>query len=626
MNVVALKRRLLEKTQIGVWIIFSMAYFWIPDRWNTLLLAGAGGILGYFLLKKGVHPVPGHRFLLSVLIYTGLLVISGAMHWGALAKLPPETSITVTQFDAAWGLEKLSFVVSRYLSLPFLLGMLMLLFQDRTRFYDALPVLPVLFIPSLLVGVYQGLFDIDFLNVPYFASRSQASGLGPHGNAFGISLFLLFPLCIIGIIRKNHPAVKVGMLILSGGILGGILLSGSRTAWLGITIFLLIFPWITAWSGQHISKRLRFLLCACPIMLGLLAGGLVIFGGSQDSFILAKRLNTSWVQIQQGGVRELLQRSGRIHYWTQAIRLIQESPVVGWGPGGYYRHLDNIRFQYGERQRQLDNALNLYLQISAELGLVGLGCHLPFHLIPLWMIVCARKRLHDRAERWTLGIVCATVCIMLFIFLFGVHLLSVNITWIYASLLACLWVTGLHYSVQERVHPINIVWAGGLLILFLVETYTMTFGSHGYRTLQQAPWWPLQYERNCYAPEQWGANTFRWCSQDAFLRIPITKEIPEKITISIAVYHPDVATNPVIVTYGGKYGPTHQLLVNDSTLKTFEIEVSQDDLYFYEEPRTRTGQLFEVVSFDVSRTWVPKEWKINEDPRELGVAIMIPKL
>ena len=134
--------------------------------------------------------------------------------------------------------------------------------------------------------------------------------------------------------------------------------------------------------------------------------------------------------------------------------------------------------------------------------------------------------------------------------------------------------------------------------------------------------------------------------------------------------HPDIHQRPVVIKYGGKIGVSGKISVSDNSWHTIEIPINTDDTivlpaipgnregkfykYFHDYATNVEGPLAEdrekkyffhgykfsynwtvpktgihkyvIVSFELSRNWVPKKWKINNDSRELGVAVLIPKL
>jgi O-antigen ligase len=54
-----------------------------------------------------------------------------------------------------------------------------------------------------------------------------------------------------------------------------------------------------------------------------------------------------------------------------------DHPIVGLGPGGYRENFDRyINYQPADLSHQLDVAHETYLEVSSELGLLGLGAFL----------------------------------------------------------------------------------------------------------------------------------------------------------------------------------------------------------------------------------------------------------
>ena len=195
------------------------------------------------------------------------------------------------------------------------------------------------------------------------------------------------------------------------------------------------------------------------------------------------------------------------------------------------------------------------------------------------------------------------------------------------AVLAFLFVTALKYGYSFRRNLLKSLLIGlvPLTIFFAWGTYHNAFGPQGYWTRQQADWWPFKYEKNCYPIADWGGRKVRWCSQGAFVQIPVRGALPPRIQLTLGVHHPDLSSKPVTVKYGGRKGAFHEIVVEESSWQTVELPVTRDDIVEVKLPNMPLRKYF-VLSLDVSRTWIPKEWGVNEDGRELGVALMLPNL
>jgi hypothetical protein len=102
-------------------------------------------------------------------------------------------------------------------------------------------------------------------------------------------------------------------------------------------------------------------------------------------------------------------------------------------------------------------------------------------------------------------------------------------------------------------------------------------------------------------------------------------KLPAQIKLTLIVHHPDVQLKPVTVRYGGKSGAVNEIVFNDNSWKTVELPLSADYL-ITSVLTSKKSRKYLVLSLDVSRTWVPQEWGMVNDPRELGVAILMSDL
>jgi O-antigen ligase len=628
---------LIEQKPEVLFILFSLITLLLPH-----FLSRLGFLLsGILFIVKTQYPfreVPIKReirdFSYILFLYGFWILLSTLVHYSALGALDPFTYITVTKDTAEWGIAILKDTTLVYLLFPVFFLLVISLLRSDVRGYRMLFVLPLLIIPSLVIALYQGIIDITFLNHPYFIELNRVSGLTYDSNEFGLSLFLLLPLCIIAILVVQGYWKKLSFIVLAIFLFWGLLLNGSLTGFAGLIIFLLLLPWIVAWAARDMSRVKRSLLLLCPFILILLLGFLAFIPFKRElplSPVLIKRLYTSYEDYRKGGIEYIAQKSGRMNLGYNAYRLSRHSPLSGWGPGGELRNLQNVRLRYRDVGYYflMDNANNHYLQMSSELGLLGGAFNLFLHMFPLWTIFCVRKSILGPVERLTIGTVFTVVCIMMLLFIAGPHTMSVSVLWIFVVMLSYLFVTALTYGYSFRVGGIKSV--GGfmaiLTLIFFIGTYNNAFGREGYLSRQSADWWPNKYARNCYNDETLQEGVFRWCKKDSSLQFSIKPKSPlhETVSVNFRVYHPDVGQKPVRVSYGGKEGPVHGLLFKDNNPQTVEIPLSGDYLYEIVNPfNTNVLNRYFVLSLDVSRIWVPKDFGVSDDTRELGVGVLIP--
>ena len=211
-------------------------------------------------------------------------------------------------------------------------------------------------------------------------------------------------------------------------------------------------------------------------------------------------------------------------------RLIKLSPIAGWGPGGFLRNVDKIRFVNGDPFVDTQYTPNLYLDWGADLGLLGAAITLFLYVMPLWMILRVRKRIQMREERWAVGIIFATLAIMFLLFNVGPYTHFPEGQWIFVVYLGFLISVALKYG--YTFFPIKgWLWGiGGLLmtVLFVAGTYTTTFGSKGYDAIYKAVLKPYKSNQGYYADydgENWAGEKTQWMTNNTVSTVKALSDI-----------------------------------------------------------------------------------------------------
>jgi O-antigen ligase len=623
---------LLQEKPAILFILFSLLPLLFSSHFSNVdffLFSIVFLVITLVLFRGALREREVKIFCSLLSLYGVWVIISFLLHYKGLSDLNPMTYLSVTKESVARGISTLKDTSQAYLLFPVLFFFSILLIRTEKSGYRMLRILPLLIIPSLLVALYQGLFDITFLNHPYFIQLNRVSGLDHDSNAFGISLFLLVPLCILSFLIVRDGLKRTLLVVLIIYVVWGLLLSGSLTGLMGVGIFLLLFPWIMVWADRNISRRKRKILIIIPFVFILLFTILAVSPLKRDvpfTPVLVDRLYETYEDYRKGGIEHVLGKSGRLNLGYNAIQLTKLSPVSGWGPGGFFRNLQNVRFRTGEVRFYflMDNANNQYLQMSSELGILGGLFNILLHILPIWMIVRIRKKIHDRADRISVGIVFSTVFIMMFLFVTGPHTIVISVLWIFVVLLSYLFVVALKYGYSFRrrgAKSCSVVFVL-LTLLFSIGTYNNVFGSEGYISRHSADWWNLKYEKNCYLSEQFDRWVeLRWCKKNSSLQIPLRNHSADRISLGFVLYHPDIKTDPVTLRYGGKSGPVHEMIINDHFIKNIDIPLSDEYIYEFRGFDWQSHKYL-VLTLDVSRTWIPKEWNIKDDTRELGVGVV----
>ena len=488
-----------------VFILLTALFLWVPIRFSGSLpiTFETFGICALAVLltaryHRSLDDAERRINLLSygLLLYGLWVVISTGMHYWALNSLElesfhPAPNVTAIIIDKYWAMWTLLHPAKAYLFFPFLFLILMVIFRSTESGWNKLTWIPLIFIPCLLVALYQAYVDNTFLNnrpCPNVDCDGLLGGLGTNLVSFRNSLFLIFPLCVFTVIIAQCWWKKILYIFLAAVILWLVRLSYGRTIIIEMLLFFAAIPMVGAWvHGFRSEKGRRYLYVGLVwiLALALLTGIAFSKFGSSMSELFAERVRVSFSHALKGDLIEAAPE--KMENFRQGWRLIKLSPIAGWGPGGFLRNQDNIRFVNGDPLVVIDWVTNQYLEWGTNLGLLGMGVVLFLYVMPLWMILRVRKRVQMREERWAAGIIIATLAIMFLIFNIDSPIHDPEGQWIVLVYLGFLISVALKYG--YTFYPIKGQgWGVGALLLtmvFFAGVYGTTFGSRGYRAICQ---------------------------------------------------------------------------------------------------------------------------------------------
>jgi len=216
--------------------------------------------------------------------------------------------------------------------------------NDRKKLNLVLVVMSLTILLLCADGIFQHRIGQDFIrHYPVCGHRIHASFSNPNG--FGCWLAVMLPLVFsLGMIKHKNFPQKIIRFLIWGLICAAafcLLMTYSRGAWMGAAIGLFFIG---------ILKKNRFLIIAVPIMIVL-------------PFI-----------VPASNIKERLfsiiafNSSGRVILWHEALAVIKDFPIFGCGLNTYSIIAPSYKFT-------ADGGTyphNSYLQMTAELGIVGL--------------------------------------------------------------------------------------------------------------------------------------------------------------------------------------------------------------------------------------------------------------
>jgi hypothetical protein len=253
-----------------------------------------------------------------------------------------------------------------------LLGLLWFnwLLQHATELYDvalqkwiAWPM-AVSAVLGALLALYQGLFDISFLNVGAFPSLLRAGGSLFDANASGMAAAMWSAglLAVIPRSRIERAAALAGAM----ACWGGMWMSGSRTALASACIAL---GAVGVSAVSRMGQLRRRGLQASGVLAALLVAGLLLPGTAGSPLQRLKATFPAEFTREALGsfAREMWNRNA---YGAAATTLIQQHPMMGVGIGLF--NLSGAALPTSIAVGlPADNAQNWWRHHVAELGFVG---------------------------------------------------------------------------------------------------------------------------------------------------------------------------------------------------------------------------------------------------------------
>lgn len=242
--------------------------------------------------------------------------------------------------------------------------------------------------------------------------KHAAAGFGDHiahwvmepfyndHTAYGAILALFIPV-VTGFIFL--PKEKKGMKILSGVLLAifliGFYLSFSRAAWLSLV------GAIGVWCVVKLRIKFSWLLGGIALLAAIFFtfSDDIIYSMSRNSQDSSTKSFADHLQ-SISNISTDASNVERLNRWNSAFRMIEERPVMGWGPGCYqfcyapyqdYRFHTIISTDFGDG----GNAHSEFIGPTAETGFVGLATVLAMMILVIYYGLATYKRSSDKTIR-----------------------------------------------------------------------------------------------------------------------------------------------------------------------------------------------------------------------------------
>jgi len=274
----------------------------------------------------------------------------------------------------------------RIINIPVSLFLLMVFMKeydlDLVKFTSII-VLCVLCIE--LYFSYSTYFQLTTYTTYNFSYANLLKGATGNKNITSASLAIKLPFVFYVLSRYQNILIKtiLSFLIFITSYL--ILLLSARAAIISLVSLILlplIFFCISIIQTKKFYKSPNFVLNISPIFIGLILFQLN-FGASNSASIInrASTINTDDTSTQQ-----------RIRFYKHSFNQILNNPFVGVGSGNW--KIASIEYDKKDVQGYTVpyHTHNDFLEIGAELGIIGLGMYLLVFLFPLFNILKRMKK------------------------------------------------------------------------------------------------------------------------------------------------------------------------------------------------------------------------------------------
>jgi len=285
-------------------------------------------------------------------------------------------------------------------------------------------ILDILLIVGSLFGIY-GIFQYNGIDFSFWArniGRQQVFGLFGNVNYFAEFLIVPLPIAVSLFFASRNKFKKILLLIATLAMGTSLIATFTRGSYLsfGVSLIFMFFLLLISRGKNFIknNKKIFIILVAIIIITFL--------------FVVPTPLNKSGTVISKINSRisvtQLTQSSSikrRIAIWKFTVLMIKDHPLLGSGIGSY--KYNTLRYQaeffaQGENRSLYphgfaDKAHNEYLQLWAELGIIGLG-------IFIWLIIsyfsCGLKILRKIRDEYRQGIIIGLMGAMMAVLVDGI--------------------------------------------------------------------------------------------------------------------------------------------------------------------------------------------------------------
>lgn len=286
------------------------------------------------------------------------------------------------------------------------------------------------FIISTIIAIYA---IIQYYNLdPYIKNLSRITSTIGQKNWISNYLALIFPIIFSYFLLENIKKNKLYYYLSLSTIYATLMICQSRGIWISIVCtFLIGIFLIYKYKIVDVFKKNKKWITLIIITFLLIT---IIYSTDNP-------LNKSYLTVPQRALTILDEQdpsiNTRLLIWKTTFEMIKTHPLLGTGIGTFkINYLDyQARFlkenpEYNKYWTNAKEAHNEFLQLGAELGLIGLGIFLSIIFIFYYMALSFLKKEKNMEKKMILfGLFLGTTCFLIHsLFTFPFHVLALGST------------------------------------------------------------------------------------------------------------------------------------------------------------------------------------------------------
>jgi O-antigen ligase len=339
------------------------------------------GLMCLFLLKLALHR---GQLDASFIRHPITWIVLAQLIWMAVCIVPSSMPMVSVKYLLArlWFVTCMYFLASR-------------LFRDERNMHRFMKA----FLAGLMVVIVYTLYQHSRFHFEHDPAHWVMSPFFKDHTSYGAVIAFMLPFTVAAVAMPGYSRTERGIALLLLVVLGtGLVFSYTRAAWLSLM----------GAAGLFLLMRFRVPVWALGLLLTVGGVGYLV---NRDQITIALERNR---EESSDDLKEHVQSISnissdasnleRINRWNSALRMWQERPLFGWGPGTYM-------FQYAPFQASEDrtiistnfglqgNAHSEYLGPLAEQGVLGMGLMVALIAVTIYRAIRLYQRMPAGADR-----------------------------------------------------------------------------------------------------------------------------------------------------------------------------------------------------------------------------------